>query len=186
MRTELADSAYTGKVSSTLDIKYGNDEMTASTTQANAFIAENKVDVIVSPTTVGMLAAGRALSTATTGIKLTGLGLPSEMVPYMPANATASEFDAVCPYMFLWDVVDLGAAAAAMAVASCAETPYDGAIGSTISMSAYTSPKTGEYTARTLTTVQDPDNSAAGATAVIALQPEGFYKGNIETWKDLL
>ena len=58
MEVELAKDMYAGKVSPELDKKYGNDDPTESTTQANAFVAENKVDCIISPTTVGKI--GRA------------------------------------------------------------------------------------------------------------------------------
>ena len=60
-RKELAKDNYKGKVSPDLDIKYGNDEPNESTTQANAFVAENKVDIIISPTTIGLAAAGQVL-----------------------------------------------------------------------------------------------------------------------------
>lgn len=74
METELAKDFYAGKVSPELDKKYGNDDLTESTTQAQAFIAENAVDCIISPTTVGIAAAGQALKSANSEIKLTGLG----------------------------------------------------------------------------------------------------------------
>lgn len=80
MKEELKKDIYKGKVNATLDVKYGNDVLTESTTQANAFITENKVDVIIAPTTIGMAAGGQALKAAPNSkIKLTGLGLPSEM-----------------------------------------------------------------------------------------------------------
>ena len=59
MEIELQDPIYAGKVNPELDVKFGNDDLTASTTQAQAFIAEDRVDVIISPTTVGIAAAGR-------------------------------------------------------------------------------------------------------------------------------
>ena len=59
MEKELTDPMYAGKVNGELDKKYGNDDPTESTTQANAFVAENKVDCIISPTTVGIAAADK-------------------------------------------------------------------------------------------------------------------------------
>jgi len=187
MQEELKKDMYKDKVDSTLTIKYGDDEPTKSTTQANAFVAEDNVDVIISPTTVGMLAAGEVLkNSTTTKIKLTGLGLPSEMSTYMPtANATTAEvFNSVCPYMFLWDVIDLGGVAAASTYA-CMKKECDGSIGSKFTMSAYTVAGT-EHAARTYTVIQDPDDTTTGATAVVALQPYAFDKTNIATWKPLL
>ena len=107
MEDELADACYAGKVSATLDKKYGNDDLTESTTQANAFVAENKVDCIISPTTVGIAAAGQVLKNSNSEIMLTGLGLPSEMQSFMPTTADADAFESVCPYMMLWDVIHL-------------------------------------------------------------------------------
>ena len=105
METELAKDMYKGKVSPNLDKKYGNDDPVESTTQANAFVAEAKVDCIISPTTVGIAAAGQVLKQANSEIKLTGLGLPSEMQSFMPNAAEDDAFASVCPYMMLWDEI---------------------------------------------------------------------------------
>ena len=172
MKTELARSIYTGKVSSTLDIKYGNDDPTASTTQAQAFISDNKVDVIISPTTVGMAAAGQSLKTSSSTIKLTGLGLPSEMKGFMPNAATDDAFSYVCPYMMLWDVIDLGRVSAA-AVYGAYKGEYTGAIDSTFTVGAF-----GEYSERTFTTIAHDD----GGSLVIIGTPYVFNKDNMATW----
>ena len=125
MKNELEKDIYKGKVNRELDIKYGNDVPTEATTQANAFVAENKIDVIVSPTTVGLAAAGQVLKSSASKIKVTGLGLPHEMQSFMPASASDNAFDFVCPYMVLWDVVELGAAAGAASIAAF-KGEYDG------------------------------------------------------------
>ncbi|HEX2985589.1 MAG TPA: substrate-binding domain-containing protein [Caproiciproducens sp.] len=174
MEEELKRDVYKGKVSATLTKKYGNDDPTASTTQANAFISENNVDVIISPTTVGMVAAGQALkSNPSCKIKLTGLGLPSEMSNFMPAKASDNAFDAVCPYMFLWDVYDLGRVAAGATWASIKDG-YTGAVGSSFKMGAF-----GDYKERTFTTIQHP---ADKGTEVLVGKPYSFYKENIAEW----
>ena len=158
MKKELTRDVYQGKVNPELDIKYGNDDLTISTTQANAFIAEDKVDVIISPTTIGVAAAGQALKSSNSSIKLTGLGLPSEMKGFMPNQASDNAFDYVCPYMMLWDVIDLGYVSGVAALAAC-EGKYDGSIGAEITVPAY-----GEYEERTLTTTEHEDG---GTTIVI-------------------
>ena len=156
---------------SMLDIKYGNDDPQDSVTQANAFISEDAIDVIVAPTTVGMFAAGQQLQgNAASKIKLTGLGLPSEMANFMPTDA-AGEFDAVCPYMMLWNVIDLGAVSGAAAVAAVDGT-FDGAIGSTF-----------EYNGKTYTAEDDPDSDG---TVIVVGNPYVFYQGNMAEWKDTL
>lgn len=173
------DEAYPGNIAdanegsddSMFDIKYGNDDAQDSTTQANAFITEDAVDVIVSPTTVGMFAAGQQLqANESSDIKLTGLGLPSEMVNYMPTSA-ADEFDAVCPYMMLWNVIDLGAVSGAAAVAA-SEGDFDGTIGSSF-----------DFDGRTFTAVEDPDSDG---TIIVVGNPYVFFQGNMAEWKDLL
>jgi rhamnose transport system substrate-binding protein len=172
MEVELKDSVYTGKVSPTIDKKYGNDDLTESTTQAQAFVAENKVNCIISPTTVGIAAAGQTLKSTGSKIKLTGLGLPSEMQSFMPSAASDDAFASVCPYMMLWDVIHLGAVSAASTLATI-DGSFDGAIGSSFQMEAFR-----EYPATTYEAYDNED----GGTAVLAGTPYVFYKGNMADW----
>jgi hypothetical protein len=177
MEAELENPIYAGKVSAELDKKYGNDDPTESTTQANAFVAEGKVDAIISPTTVGIAAAGQVLKSAESDILLTGLGLPSEMQSFMPLSADDDAFDFVCPYMMLWDVIHLGAVAGAASYAAYAED-FDGAVGSSFVMDAF-----GEYPE---TTFEAYANDDEGGTAVLAGNPYVFYGGNMAEWIDKL
>ncbi len=170
MEKELQKDMYKGKVEPKLDIKYGNDEPTESRRQADAFIAENKVDMIVSPTTIGMFAAGEALKSSDSDIKLTGLGLPSEMQDYMPKKPTDNAFDYICPYMLLWNVKELGEITAAATLAS-AKGEYDGKIDSTFT-----------YNGKEFKTITASD----GGSCVIALDPYVFHKGNMAEWIDVL
>lgn len=176
MEKELSKDIYAGKVSPELDKKYGDDEFTKSTTQAQAFLAENKVDVIISPTTVGIAAAGEVLKQAQSEIKLTGLGLPSEMSPYMPASADDDEFSFVCPYMMLWDVNHLGASTAAIQMA-VQNDGFDGSAGSEMKMEAW-----GDYAEETFTAEDDGN----GGTGVLTGIPYVFYKDNMADWTDKL
>lgn len=176
MEKELQKDIYKGKVSPELNKKYGDDEATKSTTQAQAFLAENNVDAIISPTTVGIAAAGEVLTQAKSDIKLTGLGLPSEMKNYMPATADDDEFSFVCPYMMLWDVSHLGASTAAIQMA-VQNDGFDGSEGSTVDMEAW-----GEYEAETFTAEDNGD----GGTGVLTGQPYVFYKDNMAEWVDKL
>ena len=176
MEKELQKDCYAGKVSPELDKKYGDDEATKSTTQAQAFLAENSVDVIISPTTVGIAAAGEVLTQAGSDIKLTGLGLPSEMAPYMPSSPDDDEFSFVCPYMMLWDVSHLGASTAAIQMA-VQNDGFDGAEGSTVTMEAW-----GDYEEETFTATDEGD----GGTGVLTGIPYVFDKTNMEYWTPLL
>jgi rhamnose transport system substrate-binding protein len=175
MEDELANACYAGKVSPELDKKYGNDDPVESTTQANAFVAENAVDCIISPTTVGIAAAGQVLKSANSEIGLTGLGLPSEMQSFMPATADDDAFASVCPYMMLWDVIHLGATAGAATYAAVTEG-FDGAVGSSFTMAAFR-----DYEETTYEAYQSGDG-----TAVLAGVPYIFYKGNMAEWVDVL
>lgn len=175
METELQDAVYAGKVSAELDKKYGNDDLTESTTQAQAFIAENKVDCIISPTTVGIAAAGQALMSASSEIRLTGLGLPSEMQSFMPKSADEDAFSYVCPYMMLWDVIHLGAVAAA-AMDATVQGTFDGTVGSSFDMAAFRDYAAEKYEAYATET----------GTAVLAGQPYVFSKDNMAEWIDKL
>ena len=175
MEAELADACYAGKVSPELDKKYGNDDPVESTTQANAFVAENAVDCIISPTTVGIAAAGQVLKTANSEIGLTGLGLPSEMQSFMPTSADDDAFASVCPYMMLWDVIHLGATAGAATYAAVTDG-FDGAVGSSFTMAAFR-----DYEETTYEAYQSGDG-----TAVLAGVPYIFYKGNMAEWIDVL
>ena len=176
MEKELQKDIYAGKVNPELDKKYGDDEATKSTTQAQAFLSENKVDVIISPTTVGIAAAGEVLTQAQSDIKLTGLGLPSEMANYMPKTADEDEFSYVCPYMMLWDVSHLGASTAAIQMA-VQNDGYKGEVGETLKMEAW-----GDYAEETFTTEDNGD----GGTGVLTGIPYVFYKDNMAEWTPLL
>jgi rhamnose transport system substrate-binding protein len=83
-------------------VAYGNDNDTKSAQEAQALLqAYPNLKGIISPTTVGIAAAARVLSQAKKcNVRLTGLGLPSQMRRYVKSG---------CVRKFgLWNVVDLG------------------------------------------------------------------------------
>ncbi len=175
MEDELADPIYEGKVSPDLDIKYGEDDLTESTTQANAFISENAVDCVIAPTTVGLAAAGQVMKNTDTDIALTGLGIPSEMQSFMPASSDDDAFDYVCPYMMLWDVIHLGAVSGAC-VQAYFEDGFTGADGETFTMNEFRDYPEEDYTVYT----------EGDGTYVTAGVPLIFYKDNMAEWVDVL
>jgi rhamnose transport system substrate-binding protein len=86
-----------------LEIVYGNDESEKSYEQAQALIDKYPdMKLIMAPTSVGIVAAAKALQDEglCDKIKISGLGVPSEMVEYT-MNGCAPEFA-------LWSFVDLG------------------------------------------------------------------------------
>ena len=107
-----------------LDTVYGNDQSEESYNQANALVDKYpNMKLIMAPTSVGIVAAAKALQDEglCEKIKVSGLGVPSEMLAYTK-NGCAPEFA-------LWSFVDLGYLTyyTAYALASSAIKAEDGA-----------------------------------------------------------
>ncbi len=86
-----------------VDIVYGNDQSEDSYNQALALVDKYPdLKLIMAPTTVGIAAAAKAMQDEglCDEVKVSGLGLPAEMVSYT-LNGCAPEFA-------LWSFVDLG------------------------------------------------------------------------------
>jgi rhamnose transport system substrate-binding protein len=86
-----------------LDVVYGNDQSEQSYNQALALVDKYPdMQLIMSPTTIGIAAAGKALTDnhLCDKVKVSGLGLPSENVAYVKNGCT--------PEFALWSFVDLG------------------------------------------------------------------------------
>ena len=85
------------------DVVYGNDQSEESYNRALALVDKYpNMKVIMAPTTVGIVAAAKAMQDEKLcdKVKVSGLGLPAEMVSYA-MNGCAPEFA-------LWSFVDLG------------------------------------------------------------------------------
>src|SRR4030042_667954 len=86
-----------------LDIVYGNDQSEDSYNQALALVSKYPdMKLIMAPTTIGIASAAKAMQDEglCDKVKVSGLGLPSELVEYT-MNGCAPEFA-------LWSFVDLG------------------------------------------------------------------------------
>jgi rhamnose transport system substrate-binding protein len=87
---------------------YGNDDPATSLTVLKGLLAKYPhLAGIISPTTVGISTAAQYLDTHKSLLKhlhLTGLGLPSQMKPYV--------LDGTCPEFELWNPIQLGQLAA--------------------------------------------------------------------------
>ena len=107
MEEILKDSKYAGL--KLVETVYGDDEPTKSTTETQNLLTKYPdLKVICCPTTVGVLACAQTvLNTDGCTVKVAGLGLPSEMKEYVGD-------DKVCPYMYLWNPIDVGNCAAYM------------------------------------------------------------------------
>ena len=86
-----------------LDTVYGNDQSEESYNQALALVDKYPdMELIMTPTSVGIVAAAKAMQDEglCDKVKISGLGVPSEMLAYT-MNGCAPEFA-------LWSFVDLG------------------------------------------------------------------------------
>ena len=88
---------------------YGDDEAQKSTDEMqNLMTNYPNLEVVCCPTTVGILAAAKVVANdPNCTIKVAGLGLPSEMKDYVGEGKP-------CPYMYLWNPIDVGNCAAYM------------------------------------------------------------------------
>ena len=102
---------------------YGDDDATKSVEQFNAILSQYPdVAGIIAPTTVGVLAAAQEKKAKGVDVAVTGLGLPSEMAPYIE--------DGTITKVGLWNPIDLGYVAVYAAVHAM-NGEFDGSVGST-------------------------------------------------------
>ncbi|GIG21455.1 rhamnose ABC transporter substrate-binding protein [Cellulomonas chitinilytica] len=138
-----------------VDVVYGDDDDQTSFDKTAALLQSHPdLKGIISPTTVGIAAAARYLSTSASKgkVALTGLGTPNDMRPYVE-DGTVTSFA-------LWNPEDLGYLAA-YAAAAMVDGTITGAEGDT-----FTAGDLGEYT--------------VGADATVLLgDPFVFDKDNI-------
>jgi len=144
-----------------VEVAYGDDEPQKSTDQTQALL-DNYPDlkVICAPTTVGIAAAAKLLQDKGSAVKLTGLGLPSEMLEYTGADDAHS-----CPYFYLWDMQLLGKLSAYATIALI-NGDITGAEGETFSVEGL-----GEFS---VTAADD------GGTEIVQGLPLQFNSDNIE------
>lgn len=146
-----------------VEVAYGDDEYQKSVDQTQALLANYpNLKVICAPTTVGIMAAAKAIQDAGSSVKLTGLGLPSEMADYIGTDDAHS-----CPYMYLWNPIDLGKLAAYVSVALVDGT-ITGAAGDSFTCDL------GSY---------EVVEASDGGTEIIAGPPFAFTPENIDEWK---
>lgn len=166
MKSIMEDEKY--KDMNLVEVAYGDDEPQKSTDQTQALLSKYPdLKVICSPTTVGIAAAAKVLQDQQSPVKLTGLGLPSEMSAYIGDDESHS-----CPYMFLWNPEDVGRLSAYTALALVDET-ITGAVGDTF--------EAGEMENSPYTVTECSD----GGSEIILGPPFKFDSSNIEEWKDI-
>lgn len=150
-----------------VETAYGDDEYQKSIDETLALIANYPdLKVICAPTTVGIAAASKVVKDEGLCGKVivTGLGLPSEMAEYIGEGEGYP-----CPYMYLWNPIDVGACAAYTLMAINAGE-ISGAEGETFSANG------NNY---------EVVDAGDGGTEVIVGPPFGFTPDNIADWKDV-
>jgi len=161
MKKELALPKYASL--KLVKIAYGDDLRDKSVSEAEGLLASYpKLKVIIAPTTVGIAAAGKVITDKGLigKVLVTGLGLPSEMASYIESGA--------CPYMFLWNPIDVGYLGAYVGV-GLVKGSITGAVGD-----KFKAGRLGEYTI-----TKAPD----GGTEVLLGPPFKFDAKNIADWK---
>lgn len=163
MQRELAENP--GKYANLelVRIAYGDDLRDKSVSETEGLLASfPELKVIIAPTTVGIAAAGRVITDRGLigQVHVTGLGLPSEMAEYIENGA--------CPYMFLWNPIDVGylTAYAATALSTGAIT---GAAGD-----RFSSGRLGSF---------EVVAAGDGGTEILLGAPFRFDPSNIDEWK---
>ena len=146
-------------------VVYG-DDLTDKSYQEMQGLINSYPDLkgVISPTTVGVAAAAVCIKdNGLSGkIKLTGLGLPSEMADHLT--------DRTCEGMYLWNPIDLGYCAAYASVAMV-KGEITGAAGET-----FIAGRLGE---------REISDAGDGGTFTIVGDPFRFTPENIEEWKNV-
>lgn len=161
MKKELEDPKY--KDVKLVKVAYGDDLRDKSVSEAEGLLRTYpNLKCIIAPTTVGIAAAGKVITDKKLigKVFLTGLGLPSEMATYIENGA--------CPYMYLWNPIDVGylGAYTATALVTGKITGKEG--------DKFSAGRLGDYT---ITAAPD------GGTEVLLGPPFKFDKANIGEWK---
>ena len=143
---------------------YGDDESQKSTDEMqNLMTKYPNLKVVCCPTTVGILAAAKVVANdPSCGIKIAGLGLPSEMKDYTGDGKA-------CPYMYLWNPI-AGGNCAAYIIKALADGNV-GAIGSS-------------FTAENGTTYEVMAGDPAAAQIIVG-PPFAFTGENIAEWANV-
>jgi len=162
MKKELEENPDKYRNMPLIQIAYGEDEPLKSVSATKELLQNSKIKVIIAPTAVGMLAAGTYLKDSKSTVLLTGLGLPSEMAPFIE--------EGICPWMYLWNPVNLGyltaytgdALVKGQITGKSGETFFAGSMGERVIMIA-----------------------TDGGTEVMLGDPLKFDKVNIAGWKEV-
>jgi rhamnose transport system substrate-binding protein len=163
MEKELADKPDDYAGLQLLKIAYGKDDYkTSYQVTLDLLRTYPELDLIISPTSVGLKASADAITAVGSSVMVTGLGLPSDMQTHIISG--------VCPWMYLWNPSDLGYLAA-----YAANLLNEGKLIDTVG-AIFTAGTLGE---RIITEASD------GGTEVILDNPIMFDLTNVAVWAEL-
>lgn len=146
-----------------VDIAYGMDEYGPSRRETRRLLRENPdLDIIIAPTTMGIRAAAEVISEEGSEVLVTGLGLPSDMAEYILSG--------VCPWMYLWNPIDVGYISA-YACNALVRGEITGAAGEIVNAGIHGDKRITE--------------SADGGTEIVMGNPFMFDPGNISVWREI-
>jgi len=144
-----------------LPVVYGGDLPEQSREMALRLLKEHPdLTAIITPSVVSMLAVGQVLREQNTNVIFTGLGLPSEIASFIK--------DGSCPWMFLWNPIDIGYLAA-----WTSQALYTGEITG-LEGDYFTAGRLGQRVV---------SDSADGGTEVLLGDPIKFDQTNIDEWR---
>lgn len=146
-----------------LDDRYGEDSLEKTKSETLLLLEEHPdISIIITPSAVSMKAVGQVLKEKEASALFTGLGLPSEIADYIENGS--------CPWMYLWNPIDLG---------------YLAAYTSEAITSGEITAKSGDsFTAGRLG-IRSVSNSPDNGTEVLLGNPMKFDKDNISQWKSV-
>lgn len=165
MKKELAENKSKYSKLNLVKVAYGDDLRDKSVSETEALLLSYpNLKVIIAPTTVGIAAASKVVADKglTGKVLVTGLGLPSEMADAINGG--------VCPYMYLWNPIDVGYLAM-YANAALTTGKITGKVGD-----KFDAGRLGSYT---VTKADD------GGSEVLLGPPFKFDKANINEWKSV-
>jgi rhamnose transport system substrate-binding protein len=161
MKQELDDYPEKYRNFHLLPVVYGDDLPEKSKDAILSLLKEHTdITAIITPSAVSMLAVGQVLSSLNSDIIFTGLGLPSEIAPYIE--------DGSCPWMYLWNPIDIGYLAGWTSYAL-----YSGEITG-VRGDIFTAGRLGQRVV---------SDGTDGGTEILLGDPMKFDRSNIDEWR---
>ncbi len=140
---------------------YGDDDLMKSKTETQSLIENPDIKIIIAPTSVGISAASEVLQNSSNDVRITGLGMPSQIAEYIEGG--------ICPEAYLWNPSDIGYLAG-YALKSISDEQITGSEGDTF--------YAGHLGTKTVTAARD------GGTEIMLGDLLKFDSSNISEWKN--